>query len=600
MKKITCFFFFFIFSFFSLVAQSNKTEYHYDLEKAGTLLDSIGIDNINSVVKLKIGGPLNGTDIATIRKMQKLSVLDMKDADIVEGGLYYMGDYKTSNDVIGSYFFSGLSALKSIILPSSSVTIERFAFANAPEIVEVVLSNATKTLDDYAFSELKKIEFISIPGTLEKIGTDCFKDCISLKEVRYEPGEGILPGADFSKCPLEKVFLGRDMGYSFFVEHPTLKEVTFAGTCTYAGGLRGCKNMEKVIILSEYVTSIYDNGFQDCVNLKSINLPLSVDTIFGGAFTNCFKLNNVVLPEKLSVIKGWAFYGCTSLTSINIPGSVEILQAGAFISCTALNKVTFEEGTKIIDEACFRDCSSLTNVEFSNTINKIGDYAFMNCINLKMDNLPDNLEEIGYGAFKNCRNITELSLPLKVTSLGGDSFKECENLTSITLHENLEEIGYNAFDKCINLKSITIPSSVNSINRAFSNCTSLESIYSKAVNPPLGGFFEGVNKSTCLLYVPKGSRTQYWLADGWNEFENIIEKDYTVSNNTIINENLKVYTATDAILIDTDRSLTAQIFTISGKLIQKVRLDQGLNTISISKGIYVVSIKDYNQKVIVK
>lgn len=600
MKKITCFSFFFIFSFFPLVAQSNTTEYHYDLEKAGTLLDSIGIANINSVVKLKIGGPLNGTDIATIRKMQKLSVLDMKDADIVEGGLYYTDGYKTSNDVIGSYFFSGLSELKSVILPSSSLTIERFAFENAPEILEVVLSNVTNTLDDYAFSGLKKIESISIPGTVETIGYECFTDCISLKELRYEPSDGTLPGTDFTKCPLEKLFLGRETGYSPFVQHPTLKEVTIAGTCTSNGSFYGCKNLEKVIILSEDLTVINSNSFQDCINLKSINLPPSVTSILGGAFTNCFKLNNIILPEKLTTIKGWAFYGCTSLTSINIPGSVEILQAGAFISCTALAKVTFEEGTKSIEDASFRDCSSLTSVEFSNSINKIGDYAFMNCINLKMDHLPDNLEYIGYAAFKNCKNITKLSLPIKVTDLGSDSFMQCENLTSITLHDNLEEIGYNAFDNCIKLKSITIPSSVTSVNRAFSNCASLESIYSKAINPPLGGHFEGVNKSTCLLYVPKGSLSLYWLADGWNEFENIIEKDYTVSNSTIINENIKVYTETNAILVDTDQPLTAQIFTISGQLIQKVRLEQGLTTIDINKGIYIVSLNDYNQKVLVK
>jgi hypothetical protein len=37
--------------------------------------------------------------------------------------------------------------------------------------------------------------------------------------------------------------------------------------------------------------------------------------------------------------------------------------------------------------------------------------------------------------------------------------------------------------------------------------------------------FSYVNKSTCTLYVPKGSKSAYENAEYWNEFENIVEFD---------------------------------------------------------------------------
>ena len=113
------------------------------LEKAGALPDRIASSKKYHIANLKIIGEINGTDLWMIREMAgrdargyptdgKLSVLDLSEAKIVEGGGYYYdgnyNDYYTSNDVIGSYAFQGCSGLTSLNLPAGITSIGSAAF----------------------------------------------------------------------------------------------------------------------------------------------------------------------------------------------------------------------------------------------------------------------------------------------------------------------------------------------------------------------------------------------------------------------------------------------------------------------------------------
>ena len=70
-----------------------------ELERAGTLPDRIGSSRKYKITNLKIIGKINGTDLKMIREMAgsgytagKLSVLDLSEAKIVEGGDSYYND----------------------------------------------------------------------------------------------------------------------------------------------------------------------------------------------------------------------------------------------------------------------------------------------------------------------------------------------------------------------------------------------------------------------------------------------------------------------------------------------------------------------------
>jgi hypothetical protein len=90
------------------------------------------------------------------------------------------------------------------------------------------------------------------------------------------------------------------------------------------------------------------------------------------------------------------------------------------------------------------------------------------------------------------------------------------------------------------MTSATIPSSITSIGEyAFEGCTGLESIrvYKTApINIASGSTFDLVNKTTCILHVPVGSKALYQAAAQWQDFANIVEDLPTAVVNTTTNK----------------------------------------------------------------
>ena len=166
------------------------------LEEAGTLPDKIGSTKKNQITNLKIIGEINSTDLRMIREMAgkdewdtptngMLSVLDLLDAKIVEGGDYYFdhtGCY-TSNDKIGDYAFFGCSGLTSLTLPSGVTEI-----------------------GDYAFSGCSGLTSLTLPSGLTEIGHKAFNGCSGLTSI-YVYAEKlpnmesyVFGGCDAKKC----------------------------------------------------------------------------------------------------------------------------------------------------------------------------------------------------------------------------------------------------------------------------------------------------------------------------------------------------------------------------------------------------------------
>ena len=99
--------------------------------------------------------------------------------------------------------------------------------------------------------------------------------------------------------------------------------------------------------------------------------------------------------------------------------------------------------------------------------------------------------EIGEGAFQNNTSLTEVKIPASITSIGANAFAGCKNLQEITIN-------------------IIVPINLAVVGaRGFTRATGDD-------------VFEGVNKETCILYVPAGSVDQYKAAPVWKEFKNIL------------------------------------------------------------------------------
>ena len=114
--------------------------------------------------------------------------------------------------------------------------------------------------------------------------------------------------------------------------------------------------------------------------------------------------------------------------------------------------------------------------------------------------------------------------------IGSYAFHGCRELTSLTLPAGITSIGDHAFYGCSGLTSLTLPAGITSIgNHAFEDCRGLTSIYVYAEKVPRidSNAFGGFDAKKCTLYVPMGTRDDYWLSAFGDYFENIVEFETT-------------------------------------------------------------------------
>lgn len=158
-----------------------------------------------------------------------------------------------------------------------------------------------------------------------------------------------------------------------------LKGVTNIGEEAFSGN----KNIEQ-IILPKGLTSLADQVFMDCINLKTVSIPDTVISIGRGAFGDCTNLEEVELPKGLTEIKDTFFYGCKSLTKITIPESVQSVGYNAFEQ-TLIKEIIFPTALKTLDTDVVAWCEKLEKIVFKGTTPPTIDYS---SLKRKVENPP--------------------------------------------------------------------------------------------------------------------------------------------------------------------------------------------------------------------
>ena len=119
------------------------------------------------------------------------------------------------------------------------------------------------------------------------------------------------------------------------------------------------------------------------------------------------------------------------------------------------------------------------------------------------------------GAFEIPETVEYGGVTFTVTEIAPSAFENKTEITDIIIPITISKIGANAFKGCSNLKSITVN---NSEPIDLSNVAAR----SMATRTDDSSIFEGVDKETCVLYVPEGSVDLYKAAPVWKEFVNIM------------------------------------------------------------------------------
>ena len=229
-----------------------------------------------------------------------------------------------------------------------------------------------------------------------------------------------------------------------------------------------------------------------CEKLKRIVLPLQTTKIEADAFRNCSSLRTIEVPMLVESIETSA--GCTALAEINVQAGNSHYSSkdGVLLSGDGKNILWFPMGKE-------------GEYTLPSTVTTVGDYAFRNC-RIETFHFADGLTSIGKYAFYNS-SVKEVSLPSTVKQIPTGLFQKCADLTTVHLGKNTEMLGDYVFDGC-----------------------PITDLYISAPTPPYCSndtFASSGNNifSTCRVHVPKNRRIYYRGDMIWAQFKRMVEEE---------------------------------------------------------------------------
>ena len=248
---------------------------------------------------------------------------------------------------IGSYAFSGCSGLTSVTIPGSVTSIGDDAFRGCRGLTSVTsyahdfkvdgifyryVSSTNLTVSvSYSgtSSSSESNEYtgdVNIPSTVvyggktysvTSIGSYAFSGCSGLTSVTIEDGAGTLSfrtsfsSTHFTSCPIEKLYLGRDISYSSFYSpfegKEKLTSLTIGSSVTSIGvdAFRGCRGLTSVTSLNTTPPVISSTTFDTATEQNAtLNVPVGCEDIYWlhPYWENFYKIEGIDVTAIQSVI----------------------------------------------------------------------------------------------------------------------------------------------------------------------------------------------------------------------------------------------------------------------------------------------------------
>ena len=566
-------------------------------------------------------------------------------------------DFPASLTSIGDYAFTN-SGLTNVTIPATLTNIGTYAFSYCKSLNSVSFPSTLKKISDGLFAYCSSLFPIILPSGLEIIGKDAFNSCTALTNIDFPASLTTIGDYAFQYCtgftnitlPNKLISIGSSsflsctgltgivipnsvtsIGSSAFSNCTGLKNVTFGsslmGISDYV--FNSCSGLNNVTIPNT-IKTIGSNTFKSCTGLTTITIPNSVTSIGSEAFTYCSSLNNVLIPNSITSIQSGTFSYCTGMKSISIPNSVQTIGYAAFSHCTSLNNLTIPNSVTVITDAAFEYCSSLTSIVIPSSITTLKYNIFGHCTKLSNVTIPNSVTTTEASVFAYCTALTNITLPTSLTNIGYDLFSYCTGLTSIIIPNSVTIINRGAFESCSNLKNVTIgnsvktiedvvfkncnallsisiPASVTSIGSATFSCSGLNSVYVYSQTPiqvySWITVFDNVNKSTCKLYVPLGTKALYRAAYLWQDFANIIEMPTAVP--TLNSDKIKINLdpVSESIIIQGIEGIcNISIYNLDGKamLCKQVQPNENTSISNFPRGLYIVRINTKKETIDLK
>ncbi len=385
------------------------------LEDGNAMITGYRGSETDLVIPETVGGhPVTGLgnsfDVHTAAVKDIRTITVPETMAVIEPGALQFAGYLTEIRTVGEHpalsFSDGAlynTREQSLLLYLQSNTAEHF---DVPEGI--------REIGDDAFYRARLVS-VSLPGSVERIGRECFYQCTQLSDVSLHEGLKTIDSDAFTNCD-------------------RLRRIRIPAS----------------------VTDIAEGAFIDA-HLKEFEVDPEnpVFTVSDGALINTrdgvlvafphfSEAESCVIPEGVTRIGSFAFYRCHNLKEITFPDGLLEIGRGAFLSCNHLAAINLPDSVVLLEDNAFGGNSAASSLHLPAGLTEI----------------KNNFDDLA---------VSGLEIPETVTVIER-SFTSLPNLTEVTVPGSVKVIGSNSFAFCKRLAAVTIPSGTEEIRTSFAGC----------------------------------------------------------------------------------------------------------------------------------
>lgn len=281
--------------------------------------------------------------------------------------------------------------------------IAKDAFKEHKNLIEVEIKEGIAIIGKSAFEGVLNLQKITFPHSLKIIEDDAFFRCKKLINVVTQEGLEEIGECAFAGCPFKK--------FDFPDSLTRIDKEAFAHT-----GLQ-------YISLGKNLEAICSRAFSYLKNLETITFNECLKYIDDFAFLDCVKLKDIKIPDSVEKISESIVEDCTSLESFHFGANTALSfsSLGFAFDCKSLKKITVSPDNKhynVINNILYDICAN-------------GLVVVPAALDIKHINIPKWVEELYPFCFADNKNIE--TIKFNRPNIGGlyDSFKSEQNITII-------------------------------------------------------------------------------------------------------------------------------------------------------------------------
>ena len=266
--------------------------------------------------------------------------------------LFYASSAITFNlpeslEIIGAGAFMGAKITSIPSLPVLRVIGEN-AFCGS-ELTGIPDLPSLKVIEGGAFSYCNNLARVTIPESVEFIGSNAFEGCNALWSVTYNAINAEVEGR-LSPRDLERIVIGdkvRRLPAGLYTGNTNVTEIILPKSVEVLDPdvFHGCGNLE-YIRLSDNITTISENAFYGCSSLKELHWPANLKTIGVKAFRDCNSLKSISLPEGVQNVGEGAFGYIGAVENLYVASTIEEFGYGCFVFDSASTPITITATAK--------------------------------------------------------------------------------------------------------------------------------------------------------------------------------------------------------------------------------------------------------------